>query len=532
MLHAPVRRLAAGLFGLVLLVSTAVAAPVSAAAPPWQGSVDLYQPAAFTTQPDYITCVSTAVQIMRNLIQGTADHSVSEIKSWYTWGRSQTYMSYSVAGLDPLAWARLLTAMGAGPYIDRSFGTFEEAVSAAAYELRLTGKPIGLLVQAGGHAWVMNGFSADTDPLTSSTFQVTAVRVTGPLYPMQQRNGYDMPPDTQLTLDQLRTYLTAYTDTNPVPWLNKYVIVAPLLLDHPLSSYAPVTRLAGADRYATAAAVSAAFAPGVPAVYVATGRDFPDALAAGPAAARAGAPVLIVDGLAATVPPPIAAELTRLKPARIVIVGASGVVSDTIAAQLGAFGPVGRIDGRDRYETAAAVSAATFAPGIDTVYVATGRNFPDALSGGALSGLVPGPMLLVDPLSPALPPATAVELARLKPSHIVVLGSTAVVPDALVGQLAAVAPVARFGGADRFATSAAIVASFPPGPSTAYVATGDGFADALVGVALAARDKAPLLLVRFASIPDVIAAQLDRLKPARIVVLGGPSVVSDSVAGF
>lgn len=125
------RRLAAALLAIALFLPGALATPVAAATPsPWQGSVDLYQPAAFTTQPDYVTCVPAAAQIMRNIIQGTSDHSTTEIRAWYTWGRSQTFMPYSVAGLDPLAWARILSQYGAGPYVDRSFATFDAAVAA------------------------------------------------------------------------------------------------------------------------------------------------------------------------------------------------------------------------------------------------------------------------------------------------------------------------------------------------------------------------------------------------------------------
>ncbi|MDQ2673334.1 MAG: cell wall-binding repeat-containing protein, partial [Chloroflexota bacterium] len=77
---------------------------------------------------------------------------------------------------------------------------------------------------------------------------------------------------------------------------------------------ADVQRLAGADRYATAAAISkASFSPGVPVAYVATGGNFPDALAAGAAAVRHGGPVLLVSS--SSVPGATASELARLDPA-------------------------------------------------------------------------------------------------------------------------------------------------------------------------------------------------------------------------
>jgi hypothetical protein len=94
-----------------------------------------------------------------------------------------------------------------------------------------------------------------------------------------------------------------------------------------------VTRLAGPDRYATAAAVSkAVFAAGVPVAYVATGGNFPDALAAGPAAARQGGPLLLVSHTA--VPSATAGELERLKPGRIVLVGGDAAVSSSVATAL------------------------------------------------------------------------------------------------------------------------------------------------------------------------------------------------------
>src|SRR5580765_3917716 len=95
---------------------------------------------------------------------------------------------------------------------------------------------------------------------------------------------------------------------------------------------ASTTRLAGADRYATAAAVAhASFSPGVPVVYVVTGRSFPDALTAGPAAAERGGPVLLVDD---GIPSSTASELHRLAPASIVVVGGQGAVSDSVVDQL------------------------------------------------------------------------------------------------------------------------------------------------------------------------------------------------------
>ena len=93
-----------------------------------------------------------------------------------------------------------------------------------------------------------------------------------------------------------------------------------------------VDRWWGPNRDATAVAVSQAnFGPGVPVVFIATDRNFPDALAGGPVAARLGGPVLLVTSV---IPSVTATELSRLKPRRIVILGGTGVVSATIASAL------------------------------------------------------------------------------------------------------------------------------------------------------------------------------------------------------
>ena len=86
------------------------------------------------------------------------------------------------------------------------------------------------------------------------------------------------------------------------------------------------------DRYATAASVSAAtFDPGVPVVYIASGLNFPDALAGAAAGGYLGGPVLLVNS---TIPAVTAAELTRLQPVRIVVLGGTRSVSEAILAAL------------------------------------------------------------------------------------------------------------------------------------------------------------------------------------------------------
>jgi putative cell wall-binding protein len=295
-----------------------------------------------------------------------------------------------------------------------------------------------------------------------------------------------------------------------------------------------VVRLAGADRYATAAAIAKAnYAPGVPAVYIATGLNFPDALAGAGAAGRQGAPVLLVSPTG--IPASTADALRYLKPARIVVLGGTIVVPPAIQSALAAYVPggassVSRLAGPDRYATAAAISKATYAPGVNEVLIATGRNFPDALAGTAVAARDGAPMLLVSGTS--IPSATAQELSRLKPHRIVILGGELVVSPGVAAGLRAYTDggVFRVAGPDRYATAAAISwVWFGEHPAVGFVATGRNFPDALAGGSLAGHLASPLILVPGTSIPASTSEVLDYLEPYEFDVLGGYLVVSDGV---
>jgi len=86
---------------------------------------------------------------------------------------------------------------------------------------------------------------------------------------------------------------------------------------------------------------------------------------------------------------------------------------------------------------AAGISAANFAPG-DSLYLAAGGNFPDALSGGPAAGVNQRPMLLTT--TGSLPASIAAEIIRLQPTRIYVLGGPASVSDAVLNQLQTLLP--------------------------------------------------------------------------------------------
>ena len=86
-------------------------------------------------------------------------------------------------GASVRGWSAGLNQLGAGPYRLVGATTLNEAMRLAAVSIRATGKPVGLLVWAGRHAWVMSGFEATADPRKTSRFKVTKAIVLDPLYP-------------------------------------------------------------------------------------------------------------------------------------------------------------------------------------------------------------------------------------------------------------------------------------------------------------------------------------------------------------
>ncbi|WP_022888177.1 PQQ-dependent sugar dehydrogenase [Agromyces italicus] len=291
-----------------------------------------------------------------------------------------------------------------------------------------------------------------------------------------------------------------------------------------------VTRIAGADRVATAAAVSSnAYPSGATDVMIATGADFPDALAGGAVAGGRGMPILLT--LANQLPSKTRAELDRLNPQRIWVIGGTGVISDAVRSALMAYassGQVTRVAGSDRYATAASISRRWFAPGVPAAFVAVGTDFADALAGAPAAALRESALLLVS--RSAIPAVTAKELDRLNPQRIYVLGGAGVISASVASQLDAYTngPVTRLGGADRFATAEAITRTFWTKVPHAYVTSGLSFPDALAGGAVAGTQGVPMLLSGKSHVTLFTGQEVLRLSPRRVVMLGGTGALTAS----
>lgn len=292
-------------------------------------------------------------------------------------------------------------------------------------------------------------------------------------------------------------------------------------------------RLLGDDRYITSALVAGEYsAADVDTIYIASGDNFPDALAGAARAAAEGQPVLLVpDVNNRRLPALTLGAITQLDPDNLVILGGTPAVSqatedaleDFVAETPGLDADISRLFGDNRYETAVAISEGTES---DVVYVATGQNFPDALTAAAVAGHEGAPVLLAQVNN--LPNVTAAALADIAPSEIILVGGEPAVSAAVEAELAAIAPVTRIAGEHRYET-AALLAERIDSTDGVYLATGLNFPDALTGSALAGHQGSPVLLVQPTFAPNHTIEQLERLTPRTVFLLGGEGAIGHEV---
>ena len=200
-------------------------------------------------------------------------------------------------------------------------------------------------------------------------------------------------------------------------------------------------RLAGADRFATAAAIATALSGPVSTVFLANGQGFADALAVAGVAGALRSPVLLTDKN--ELPGATQALLQQLAPAQVYLVGGSGVISQAVAGSVQSLlnlppQAVSRLAGTDRYGTMAAV-AERFGQTAGVLDIASGDDFPDALAGAPLAVRQQGFLTLLPGDSLARHPELKAYLARQWPglTQVYILGGEGAVSKAREAELTA-----------------------------------------------------------------------------------------------
>lgn len=285
-------------------------------------------------------------------------------------------------------------------------------------------------------------------------------------------------------------------------------------------------RLAGSDRIETSIQQALKGWPnGATTVVLARSDNFPDALSGVPLAAKLGAPILLTPSN--ELDSRVEKTLKILKPQKVYLLGGEGALDNKVATRLNEVGWGSdrqiRLSGANRYETAAQIALETARPmssissvsqtgqvsslsdPVDAVAIATGEDFPDALSIASIAGAKQMPILLTEPKG--LSEETLKALTNLKPKKVYLIGGEGAISPTVQADLQAKlnlssSSLIRLFGASRYDTMAAVAKAFAGENQSLSFATGEDFPDALAGAALAARVKSTVILLPKGSLEE------------------------------
>lgn len=304
-------------------------------------------------------------------------------------------------------------------------------------------------------------------------------------------------------------------------------------------------RVEGDDRIETSIEASKNLFPsGTNAVVLSNCERFTDVLTANTFAIQENASALLTykDKL----PEKTLKEIERLGTKKIYISGGYEAVSKEVVEELISKGyDVFRFDGKDRYDTARKIAIKIREKGNkEVIELASGENFPDALSMTSMAVKDKAPILLTK--KDSIPKYTKQALAEWDVENVKIAGLDKAISKEVEKQIDegfkidkdkkddsnvydGAKSINRFGGKDRYETSTIIAANSCPMSKLGVYATGENFPDALIAGNYAGRKNAPVLLVKRDNLPEVVKDYTEKSDIERITVIGGVNAVSDEV---
>lgn len=299
-------------------------------------------------------------------------------------------------------------------------------------------------------------------------------------------------------------------------------------------------RLSGPTRFETAKIISEYYSSGtVKNIILTTGNGFADALSASVLAHEKEAPILLVDSSVDGSKDAFEYLIQHLdSTGTVYIIGGVGIIGTEFETRLHDLGfeNVVRIAGMDRYDTSYTIARSLNDHTVATVVIASGEQYPDALSISSIAANKGWPILL----SPrdALPQEIKNFLLAKQPGVVYIAGGAGVISDNVKSEISSILPqsnIERLMGESRFDTNIVIAETFAPNPSTVYLATGNDFADALAGSVVAAKNGNPIIFIdpSVPTLPKSTASYFGKLYAnnlsPKIVSLGGSGVVTDEI---
>ncbi|MBV7276000.1 cell wall-binding repeat-containing protein [Clostridiaceae bacterium UIB06] len=285
-----------------------------------------------------------------------------------------------------------------------------------------------------------------------------------------------------------------------------------------------IKRLAGQTRYDTCQEVSKNGWTTSENVIIANGENYPDALGACTLSHKYNAPILLLHGKSLRDNPILTSELKRLKTKNIIILGGTGVVSQDIENSLKQSGyNLQRLCGEDRYTTA--IKIAEKIDNVSEIVISNSEDFSGSLSVAPIAGTQNIPIILVS--KDEVPAVVQKYLKNHNIKNTYVMGDKTIISESV----ASIFPnPRRILGNTRYSLNESVVKNFKTSMNfdTVYITSGEGFADALSGIGLAAKNGNPII---FASNGDNsgIKALLSGQSIKNNVVLGGEGVLPKQV---
>ena len=283
-----------------------------------------------------------------------------------------------------------------------------------------------------------------------------------------------------------------------------------------------IKRFGGNNRYDTSVKISQSNWNTSNYVILVSGEDYPDALTASPLSKKYNAPILLTQS--GSVNSTTLGEIRRLKAKNVIILGGPTVVSESTVNTLKNSGiNCTRVYGKDRYETS--VKVAKMVGTSNGIFIASGSGFADAVSAAPIAASRQMPIILTS--SKKLPDVVRSYVKENSGSTYYVVGGNASVSSTAVD---GVIQYKRLGGQNRYSTNSAVINGFQSSINfnNTYLASGQGYADALSGSAAAGKTASPIVLVDNSnSINSIIQSKLNSI--STISVLGGTGVISDSL---
>ncbi|TGE33811.1 cell wall-binding repeat-containing protein [Desulfosporosinus sp. Sb-LF] len=287
-------------------------------------------------------------------------------------------------------------------------------------------------------------------------------------------------------------------------------------------------RIYGNTQYDTAVEISKKGWDNAPVAVLATGGNFPDALTGTVLAHKVNGPLLLTESDHLT--PTVSEELKRLGTQEVYLLGGTAALNDGIEQALKDQGILPRrLAGWDQYGTAATI-AGRATPSSTQAFLVNGEHFADALSISSYAAAQGIPILLTR--SDSLPTETATALTQMGVQNVTLIGGTAVIKDTIEEQLSKlpqpIKVTARYAGYDQYETNTTVLNQLAFETSKVYVATGENFPDALAGAALAAKDKAPIVLLPHAqlSASTTTYLNLQRASGSAFTIFGGWGIIN------